>query len=191
MHRTLTRPIGILMATALLAALTACGSDGPSKAAPGTPENPLVAKPPSAGGATSEGTGAAPDFERLVDQQRTTPVRRDAANPCGLVTKAQAQAILGSRLLDPLLAPQGPTCIYRDRSGRSFATISMQSLDFAAVRPEIRRLQRVDVAERRAYCGVHGQPVLYLPFSRGRVLSVTAPCDVAARLARRAVPHLP
>jgi hypothetical protein len=191
MHRTLTPTIGLLLTAAALAGLTACGSDGASsKPAPGTPENPLVAKAPSAGEATSEGA-AAPSFDSLVDRQRATGVAHDAANPCALVTKAQAQAILGSKLVDPLVAPQGPTCIYRDRAGRSFATISIQSQDFASLRSQVRRVERVDVANRRAVCGMHGQPTLYLPFSRGRVLSVAAPCDIAARLARRAVPRLP
>jgi hypothetical protein len=191
-HRTFTRSISLLLTATALAGLTACGSDGASsKPAPGTPENPLVAKPPSAGDATSEGGAAAPGFDSLVDQQRATRVEHDGANPCALVTKAQAQAILGAKLIDPLVAPQGPTCIYRDRAGRSFATISIQSQDFAVLRSQVRRAERVEIADKAAVCGMHGQPTLYLPFSRGRVLSVAAPCDVAARLARRAVPRLP
>jgi hypothetical protein len=48
----------------------------------------------------------------------------------------------------------------------------------------------VSVADRQAYCGVHGAPMLYLPLAQGRVLSVSAQCDVAKRFASTAVPRL-
>jgi hypothetical protein len=183
------RPLGLLLAAALVMGVAACGSDeNPSKAAPGSPENPLVAKQPRSSGITSE-SGAkppAPGYTRLLEQQRKVPVERDRNNPCALVTKAQAEAILGAKLVDPVVRPQGPTCIYRDSSSQRFAAISVQTQSFAALRRQLRRAERVDVSGRTAYCGMHGRPMLYMPLSGGRVLSVAAQCDAAARFARRA-----
>jgi len=188
------RLIGLLLVSALSVVLTASGSEGsPSKPAPGTPENPLTAKPSTSVVTTGE-SGAEPGkpgYAKLVERQRQVPVRRNRDNPCTLVTKRQAQTILGAKLLDPVVAPQGPTCIYRDRASQTFATIAIQSTSFSAVRRQLRRVQRVDVSDRTAYCGIHGRPMLYLPLSRGRVLSVASQCDTAARLARRAAARLP
>ena len=187
------RLIGLLLVSALSVALTACGSEGsPSKPAPGTPENPLVAKPSTPGVTTGE-AGAdpgKPGYAKLLERQREAPARRNRDNPCSLVTKRQAQTILGAKLLDPVVVPQGPTCIYRDRASQSFTTIAIQSMDFRAVRRQLRRVQRVHVSDRTAYCGMHGRPMLYLPLSRGRVLSVASHCNTAARLARRAAARL-
>jgi hypothetical protein len=178
-----------LLAGAAVLGVTACGSAGEPEKAPGTPENPLVAKPSSLEKVTGESDQ--PNFKALVEGQRKAPVQHDRANPCALVTKAQAQAILGTRLLDPLVAPQGPTCIFRDRSGQSFATISVQPVTIDRLRRQTHRLKTVAVADRKAYCGVNGAPVLYLPVDGGRTLTVTAHCEIAARFARRAAPRLP
>ena len=187
-----TRSLGIVLA-ALVVGVTGCGSEGSaSKPAPGSPENPLVAKPSKAEGTTGEPSAkpAEPGYARLLERQRKEPVRSDRQNPCSLVTKAQAQAILGGKLLDPVVLPQGPTCIYRNRSRQEFATISVQAQSFGALRRRLRHAERVDVSDRAAYCGIHGRPMLYVPLSGGRVLSIAAQCDTAARLARRAATRL-
>jgi uncharacterized protein DUF3558 len=188
--RVTSRLIGVALAAVLLAGLTACGSHERSKAALGSPENPIAAKPSKAAGATSEGAAEPAGFKSLVEGQAKERVHQDSGNPCALVTKAQAQRILGAKLLDPVVAPQGPTCLYRDRAGQAFATISVQSQRFKDLRPQIRRVERIDVSGHTAYCGVQGQPMLYLPLSGARVLSVAAPCKTAARFARRAAAQL-
>jgi hypothetical protein len=186
----MTNPlVGGVLAAVLAAAVAACGGQERPKAL-GSPENPVVAKPSKTPGATSETAAEPAGFKTLVDGQAKVRVPRDAGNPCALVTRAQAQGILGAKLLDPVVAPQGPTCLYRDRSGQRFATISIQSLSFKALRPRVRRLERVDVSGHTAYCGVYGQPMLYLPISGARLLSVAAPCKIAARFARRAATQL-
>jgi len=174
----------------LLALLGACGEGEPaSKAPPGSLENPLVSQarhdgidPDAPGGATK------PSYRSLVDRQSGKPAER--SSPCAFVTKRQAQQIVGSSLLDPVEAPQGPTCIYRDRGGKTFITVALQDGGFGALRDDVRRLRHVSVADRRAYCGVYGSPMLFLPLDGGRVLSVTAQCEVAMQFARSAVPRL-
>jgi hypothetical protein len=187
-----------LAAPAVLAALAiGCGGDEPeSAAAPGTPANPLVAEPSeavAAGGRSNEsGAGAAapqPGYEDLVDAQSSSP--RSDFTPCNLVSANRAREIVGAALEPPLEAPQGPTCIYRSRDGRHFVTVAVQPLDLAAVRQDMRRGREVPVAGRSGYCGVHGQPVLYVPISGGRVLSVAGPCALAREFAATAVERLP
>ena len=92
----------------------------------------------------------------------------------------------------PVEAPQGPTCIYRPREGerlrhRGDAGDATFEPAQAAACAELRR---VAVSDRIAYCGTYGQPMLYVPLPRGRVLSIAAPCDVAQRFAAQAIRHL-
>ena len=62
--------------------------------------------------------------------------------------------------------------------------------EFRSVRRDVDRLRRVPVGDRSAYCGVHGAPMLFVPLGQGRMLSVTAQCEVAKSFARFAVPRL-
>lgn len=155
---------------------------------PGSSDNPLVSGAVRDGSDPDAPGGARPGYRDLVADQPARPSSR--RSPCALVSKRQAERIVGGALLDPFEAPQGPTCVYRDRTGRTFVTIATQRQDFRRLRRETDRLRPVSVADRRAYCGVHGAPVLYLPLRDGRVLSVAAQCGVAVRFARAAAPRL-
>jgi hypothetical protein len=112
-------------------------------------------------------------------------------NPCRLVSKAQAQAILGRPIADPQEASLGPTCIYEPLGSKRFTTLTVESIDFAKLRGEIRNLKRVGLGGRAAaYCGDFGEPTTFVPLAHGRVLNVTAPCAVGVRFAARALPRL-
>jgi len=179
------RLLCLLALAAAGAGLTACGDDsGSASAAPkGSPSNPLVGKPTE-----SSQEGAAPGYQRLVDGQGREP--RSSFTPCGLVSRAQAQEILGGPIEEPLEAAQGPTCIYRSDDGKSFVTLAVQEADFSQLKRLLRSRQAIDVATRTAYCGNHGQPMLYLPVRDGRVLSVAGQCATARRFAARALTQL-
>jgi hypothetical protein len=184
------RFVVVVLVLSLPALFGACGESEPAtKAPPGSPENPLVSQADHAGNdPDAPGDASQPGYADLVDRQSTKPAQR--SSPCAYVTKKQAQQIVGSALLDPVEAPQGPTCVYRDRGGATFITVGVQDGGFSALRDDVRRLRRVSVADRRAYCGVYGAPMLFLPLAGGRVLSVTAQCEVAMEFARSAVPRL-
>jgi hypothetical protein len=183
-----------LLAAAAVVLVAARGGSEPSAAPPGSPDNPLVAETDEAhagdtrvneAGGTPTGE---PDYGKLLDRQESQPQRR--FSPCNLVTTGQARAILGSPIEAPLEAPQGPTCIYRTRSGEAFVTLAVQSVDFAGLRRQLDRRRQVAVGAHAGYCGVHGQHMLYVPVNHGRVLSIAARCSVARRFAEHAVPRL-
>jgi hypothetical protein len=185
------RRLAPALVAALALAVAGCGGDEREAAAPppGSPENPLVSAAVHDGTDPDAPGGAGrPNYRDLVARQSAEPEVR--SSPCALVTKKQAEDIVGGKLADPFEAPQGPTCIYRDAAGDTFVAIALQQEGFDAIRDEVRRLRTVDVGGRKAYCGVHGAPILYLPLDRGRALSVSAQCDVAVRFASHALPRL-
>ena len=180
--------VALLLATASLAA---CGGESSKPSPPpGSPQNPLVAQTEKSGGASEAAPAAAakPGYQSLVESQGAKP--RSRFTPCNLVTKAQAQAIVGLPLRDPLEAPRGPTCIYRSRDGKRLITLAVQSLDFSKLKRRVHGRQPVSVANRSAFCGTLGAPVLYVELPKRRVLSVAARCEVGRQFATAAVRRL-
>jgi hypothetical protein len=189
------RLLALVALAAAAIAVTACGGDAKPPPAPGSAEKPLVGQQPTPGGGTAAGRlneaasskakAKAPGYDALLDSQSSHP--RSRFTPCNLVTKAQAQAIVGLALRDPLEAPRGPTCIYRSRDGKRLITLAVQPLDFAKLERRIHRRQAASVAHRRAFCATLGAPVLYVELPKRRVLSVAARCDVGRQFAMAAV----
>jgi hypothetical protein len=201
------RSLGLIALVLMAALLAACGGQSESKPPPGSPDNPLVAQAPqdsvtsgrlneaapaAKGTSGAEGAkpkaAAQPGYQKLVERQGSKPHSR--FTPCNLVTKAQAGAIVGAPLQDPLEAPQGPTCIYRSQDGKRFVTLAVQAVPFSKLKRQMHKRLQVDVSNKTAFCGMLGQPILYVPLSGSRVLSVAAPCQVARKFAARAVQRL-
>jgi hypothetical protein len=143
-----------------------------------------VAKRPAVSGEA----GAAVTGGTSVRKQKA--LSPGASRPCSLVTKTQAAAIVGTPLVEPLEAPQGPTCIYQTKSGKPYITLAVQTVNFTKLRKQIRKTRAVPIANRTAYCGTYGEPMLFLPVTGGRVLTISAPCNVAQQFAAKAVGHL-
>ena len=173
---------------------------GPDQNAPGSAENPMTAMLPDAegtaaatgrsndGSAKSSAEESGPGYQSLVENQSSHPQRR--LTPCNLVTKAQARAIIGAPLQDPVEAKQGPTCIYRSQQGDDFVSVAIQAVDFNQIKRRLQQITTVDASGRTGYCGHYGQDMLYVPLAAGRVLSIGAPCPVARRFAVTAVRRL-
>jgi hypothetical protein len=141
------------------------------------------------GGSSSTGAPSGrPGYQDLVKGQSSKP--KSGFTPCNLVTKAQASDIVGKPIKDPLEAPQGPTCIYQPASGKTFITVAVQAVEFGKLKRHLGQPTRFTVAKRTAYCGQYGKAVLYVPLSKGRVLSITGPCKVAKQFASAAVRRL-
>lgn len=177
-----------IIAVAAAAGLVGCGGDADSGAgAPkGSPQNPLVGE--LTGDAREEASTQQPGYKSLVDRQSRKPDSR--FTPCNLVSERQAAEIVGAPIEQPLEAPQGPTCIYRSRDGKSFVTVGVQRVSIDSLTGRLQQREKVDVGSRAAYCGNYGQPMLYLPLSGGEVLSIAGECGVARRFAAKALPQL-
>ena len=110
-------------------------------------------------------------------------------DPCTLVTRAEAQAIVGKPVGKPVEAPQGPTCIYRPAGARSFITVAVVSLAFSKVLPQSQLRDRISltISGHSAYCGNAGGQQLIVPLANGKFLAVAAPCPIAAAFAKTAL----
>jgi hypothetical protein len=147
-----------------------------------------AAREPAASVKSTTGSGEAAARPNTERKQKTLAPR--ASRPCSLVSKTQARAIVGAPILEPLQAAQGPTCIYQAKSGKPYVTVTVQTVNFVKLRKQIRNLRSIAVADRTAVCGTYGKPMLFLPVTGGRVLSISAPCGMAQRFAAKAAPHL-
>lgn len=126
---------------------------------------------------------------RTADSEEARPSHQRIVDPCKLVTRAQAQAILGTALAAPREAPLGPTCIYR--GAHAFATLALQARSFKALHAQQHSLHHFYGLRRRAWCGgTAGATTLFVRVAPDRVLSVGAPCMTAGRLAAHALATL-
>ncbi len=203
------------VAAALL--LGACGgsssSSSPSTASPSASVSSSASIPKGVVGARVQaGRGVTP-ISKFLGADQVRPTRRGPAraraqagmiddevsttgakalDPCSLVTRAQAQAILGKPVGQPLDAPQGPTCIYTPQGARGLVTVAVIATDFSTLKPQahLRDRMSVTVSGHAAYCGVAGSPTMVVPLSPGRFLTVAAPCPIAASFASAALNHI-
>jgi hypothetical protein len=162
---------------------SARSNEGASTAAKGTAKSAGTKAAPAEVGAPEN-----PGYESLLKQQKADKGRR--FTPCSLVSETRAAQILGGPIQQPVLAPQGPTCIYRSRDGKGFVTVAVQRADIARLQRQVKHPQRFVLSGRTAYCGTLGQPVLYVALKSGRVLSIAGPCGIARQFAASAVPQL-
>jgi hypothetical protein len=161
---------------------------GSDRSGSGAPAGGSKSSSPGGSDSSQAPADPKPGYKKLVEQQSSKPEGR--FTPCNLVSQAQAAAIVGGTIKPLVEAPQGPTCIYRSATGKQFITVSVQSADFARIKRQLHRRSEFSLNDATAYCGTYGQPMLYVPLSGGRVLSVAAPCGVAKQFAAKAIPRL-
>jgi hypothetical protein len=162
-----------------------------SKGATKSDRSPGAAAAEAAAGepATTSRPNAAPSYAGILKQRDSS--RGASFSPCNLVSQNRAEAILGSGIRTPLEAPQGPTCIYRTTNNKYFVTVSVQQARYASVRKQVHKPTATSVGGHTAYCGTLGQPMLYVPLSGTRLLTITGgPCNVAKAFAATAVQKL-
>lgn len=209
----------VLLACAPLAAAGCGGSSKPLGDAGAPIQRGRDVRPlPVAGGAPAEARGALGGSARTDGAIRPTGPQRarnphgliddevasSAAkppDPCALVSRTEAQQILSADVQRPVLAPQGPTCIYKVKGSQREVTLAVllarptgasgaSSSTGASLQGRLQHRMRVKVGGRHAFCGVAGSPTLVMALPGGRVLSVVAPCPIAAAFAARALGHL-
>jgi hypothetical protein len=108
-------------------------------------------------------------------------------NPCRLVSQAQAQAILGRPVAAPQEAPLGPTCIYQPQGEKTFVTLTLEGVKLTQLKPHIRHLTQFELDGRSGYCGIYGQATTFVQLTDGKVLDITAPCNIGRLFAARAL----
>lgn len=133
-------------------------------------------------------------FQRSVrtkDSEDTTPSRQRIIDPCALVTKSEAGAALGARVVKVIKAPLGPTCVYSGAGHRAFASVAVIARPFARLTSQNKSLRKFAGVKEAAYCGgTTGATVLFVRVQSDEVLQVTAPCQIAAKLADHALNRL-
>jgi hypothetical protein len=174
--------------TLLVASIAACGADEGQQAShpPGSPENPKIAAPIDA--ATAADAKKKGHFNEAQAEANAAPSA--GQKPCTLVSADEAARILGKSVLKPSEAPQGPTCVYRSRSGNDFVTLAVSRMDGAMLKSQTSKLEKVGVAGRTGYCIPAGQSMLYVPLPNGQLLTIGGPCAVARAFAVKAIPQL-
>jgi hypothetical protein len=125
---------------------------------------------------------------RAKNEQRGTGV--GPLNPCTLVTRTEAAAILGQRIVGLHQAPQGPTCIYEPRKAKSLVTMAVQLTAFDPKKQPARNVTRVTLRGHKAYCVKDHGLAMLVPLAAGHVLRVAAPCPIAAGFASKALARL-
>jgi hypothetical protein len=127
----------------------------------------------------------------MIDDEVSTTGAKPL-DPCSLVTRAQAQAIVGKPVGQPVDAPEGPTCVYTASGFKGPITLAVVATDFSTVKPQaqLRDRMSVTVGGHAAYCGVAGSPTMVVPLTRGKFLTVVAPCPIAASFAATALSHI-
>ncbi len=187
-----------LVAAAL--ALTACGGgDDPvatgggetSDHALGGPKNPIAASTPDAQALEkAREKGHFNESEPPREDGQPAVAETAGPGPCELVPTATVRTILGGPVAKPTEAPQGPTCIYRTRSGKGFLTVSLATIGADRTRAQIKGIPAVSVSGRKGYCRRPDRMALHVPLSDGRMLTVGAPCSTARAFAVKALARI-
>jgi hypothetical protein len=125
---------------------------------------------------------------RAKNEQRGTGVA--PLNPCSLVTRAEAGAILGRPIVGLHQAPQGPTCIYEPRKAKSLVTMAIQLTPFDPKKQPAKNVTRVTLRGHKAYCVKDHGLAMLVPLAAGHVLRVAAPCPIASGFASKALARL-
>jgi hypothetical protein len=125
----------------------------------------------------------------------------NTVNPCSLMTTQEVAAIIGQPVEKAAVTALGPTCVYipgkvsaSHRGGQVHpieVTLAVTPLIFKTSTARLKNAVAFKVGGHTADCGVVGHPVAYVSLSHGRVMTITAPCPIAAQIARSALPRLP
>jgi hypothetical protein len=183
-HPLRTYIIAAVAATVLAVPVTAVGMDLVN-GAPSDPQNPELKLTAS----DADSAGRVRNNEADSDQSLAGTTSQ-SLHPCALVSEADAQDIIGTAV-DAVEAPQGPTCIYRNRSGSDFLTLAVHPLDVEQLAPQLKDMDPVNVAGQSGYCGTAEPATLYILLKDGRVLMIGGEsCDVERGFAAKAVPQL-
>jgi hypothetical protein len=125
-----------------------------------------------------------------VGQDDNVTTGSGVLNPCTLVSMSEAEAITGGSVRSRVEAPLGPTCVYKLNT-RRYITMTIETVNASRTTRQLRKPRSLTIAGHRAYCAKLGAEMLFVPLSNDQLLNITAPCQVAQRLAAKALDRLP
>jgi hypothetical protein len=128
------------------------------------------------------------------------------------VTGQEVAGIIGQPVERTVLAVLGPTCLYVLRAapagyvpaqGHGHAmrpkraqlhgievTLAVAPMNFRTATARLRTPTAFTVSGHRAYCGLTGHPIAVVSLTYGRVMTIAAPCPLAALIAKAALRRL-
>ena len=107
------------------------------------------------------------------------------------VARAEASTILGQAVAEPQSVLQGPSCLYRVKGRERVVALSVAPGSISTIQRRGRDVIKLRLRNRAGFCVNYGRPKVIVPLTRGRLLSVAAPCQIAARFASVALPRIP
>ena len=190
----------LLLAAIAVAALSACGFAIASPGGSGNGatdlaavQNPLIDAKGSPQGYIVKSSD--PIYEKTPrvlsyptgrDNDETSETGAAPVEPCKLVSKSAAGAILGGTV-GVKQEPKGPTCVYALHGSQQQVTLTLESVRLASLRRHARSASSIQVAGHAGWCLHYESTSVAVPLADGRLLHVTGPCATASRLAARAL----
>ena len=127
------------------------------------------------------------DIPTGVDNDEVQPTGAKPVEPCRLVTRQEAAAILGKGT-KAVERPQGPTCVYTN-AGRT-VILAVEGNSVKQLRKEARKSTKVDLGGKTGYCVKYQTTAVITGISEGRVLRADGPCQAGVRFVTKALRRL-
>jgi hypothetical protein len=124
------------------------------------------------------------DIPTGADNDEIQPTGAKPVEPCRLVTRQEAAAILGKGT-KAVERPQGPTCVYTN-AGRT-VTLAVETNSVKQLRKEARKSTKVDLGGKTGYCVKYQTTAVITGISEGRVLRADGPCQAGVRFVTKAL----
>jgi hypothetical protein len=172
------------------------GSSGPSASGNSVtkstaPDGESVETAVQAEDPVTEGAEAATieprDIPTGEDNDEVQSTGAKPVEPCRLVTRKEATAILGKGT-KAVERPQGPTCVYTN-AGRT-VTLAVETNSVKQLRKEARKSTKVDLGGKTGYCVKYQTTAVITGISEGRVLRADGPCQAGVRFVTKALRRL-
>ena len=193
--RSRTRVIAVVVTVVVVAAVTVIavaltGGSAPPSRRVSPPGAPVSRGPAAVARPAGANQAADPEAVPVATVAPAADPPPPAPDPCRLVSRQEAQAIIGLAVAAPVEAPLGPTCIYGVAGGLAKVTVSISPVAYRTLAATFPAATAATVSGRGALCTTTGHPLLLTPLGQGRTLEVGADCATAARFAAAALSHL-
>jgi hypothetical protein len=152
----LPKALGSALALALASFLLGCGGGDSSQSSAEIvhSNDPISSSSASAGGPKLTWPGPNSSTEAPAAKASESGQVPASAEPCALVTKAEAAAILGEEV-GVTEGRLGPTCIFASDDAKEQVTVVVEPVSLASLRGSAKGASRVQVGGRAGWCLHH------------------------------------